>query len=96
MTADEIALLFWGLPIAILGLGMRHRLRVPAYMTVLAIGILLPLWLGAGGHALQWMRDGTAVSLATRLRVEGPFLAGAALLGGLIGLMIRDRPRGTP
>lgn len=83
----EVVLLFWGLPTAILSLGMRRRVPFVSFLAILltAVGLAGYLALGEG-----WLlRDASAV--IGRFRTVGVVYLAASVLGGLIVLLLRYR-----
>ena len=91
MSFDQIILLFWGLPVAILSLGIRRRVPILSFAALLAGAVFLAAYLGAGEAWL--VRD--AASIPFRLRHFGFAYLGAAILGGLIVLLLRYRQTDT-
>jgi hypothetical protein len=97
MTSDQILLLFFGLPLAILGLGLRRALgrRLPlvliAGMTAGFYGLLLETVLRRLGHGLPLpLLPGQSLA-----RGFGLFGLAAGLLGALGGVLLRYRGRGA-
>lgn len=98
MTSDKLLLLFFGLPLAILGMGMRRALGLRGFgsmlfgsMAVGAYGILLEIVLRRSGHGLPL----PASAAGDFLRGFGLFALGGALLGSLGGILVRFRGHGA-
>jgi hypothetical protein len=96
MTHDQILLLFFGLPLAILGLGLRRALGRKMLLVLLGgavagvFGLVLETALVRAGHGLALpLAPGQSLG-----RSEGLFCLAAALLGALGAVLLRYRGRG--
>jgi hypothetical protein len=98
MTADQVLLLFFGLPLAILGLGLRRALgrRLPLLLlagtAAAAYGLVLETALHRLGHGLPL----PVLGGQTMARGFGLFCLAAGILGALAGALLRYRGRGAP
>jgi uncharacterized membrane protein YbhN (UPF0104 family) len=98
MTNDQLLLLFFGMPLAILGMGLRRALGPRGLLLMLLAaaataiyGLLLQAGLQRLGHGLP------LPGLAARgmIRGFGPFCLGISLIGALGGVMMRFRGQGS-
>ena len=100
MTTEQLLLLFFGLPLSILGMGLRRALGARGYLLMLlgataaaAYDLVLEDALRRYGHGLP-IPDPFGRGM---LRAFGLFVLGGALLGALGGVLVRYRGRGlTP
>ena len=98
VTSDHIFFLFLGLPLSILGMGLRRALGAKR-MGLLLLGasfvaiydLLLEAGLRRIGHGFPLPAAGGA----GMLRGLGLFTLGGALLGALGGVLMRFRGRGS-
>ena len=97
MSSDQILLLFFGLPLAILGMGLRRALGRNFVLILLAgsaaaaYGLILETYLSRMGRGLP-LPVSPQESIA---RGFGLYCLGAALLGALAGTLLRYRGRGS-
>jgi hypothetical protein len=98
MSDAQLLLMFFGLPLAILGVGLRRALGNLALLFVVLVStvvtgyaVLLEFWLGAAGHGLPL----PGLRAHGLVRGFGPFCLGAVLLGALAGILIRYQGRGA-
>jgi hypothetical protein len=98
MTDHQLLLLFFGLPLAILGMGLRRALGWRAlFLLILVSGgvaiyaVLLEAGLRAAGIGLP-LAGAAARGIVLGF---GPYAIGAALLGGLGGVLLRFQGRGA-
>jgi hypothetical protein len=105
LTFAQIVALFYGLPLAVLGLGIRRSLGAKGIAAVLGsalvvgvYGTLLECGLHWTGHGLAVPRAGSSGELALMyfaLRRVLPIYLGGALLGALTGALMRHRGEGS-
>ncbi len=98
MTADQLALLYFGLPLAVLGIGLRHGMGTRSSLLV------VPLCLLVAGYGLgvEWMARQLGLDLPAPVRVGNgptrslaPFVVFSVLLGAYGAAMVRFRRRGN-
>jgi hypothetical protein len=98
LTNDQLLLLFFGLPLAILGMGLRRALGSQGFLLMLlaatvaaAYCVLVETGLRHLGHGLPLPGE----AARGLVRGFGPFALGTALIGALGGVMVRFRGHGS-
>jgi hypothetical protein len=98
VTDDQLLLMFFGVPLAVLGIGLRRALGNLALLAVIlvsgalaAYAILLEWSLRLIGYGLPL----PGVRAQGLVRGFGPFCIGATLLGALAGVLLRYQGRGS-
>jgi hypothetical protein len=98
LSDAQLLLLFFGLPLVILGMGLRRATGNKGFLLVLLTASLVAVYAGlleaglrAAGHGLPLPGARTA-GLS---RGFGLYALSASILGALGGIMMRYRTRGT-
>ena len=97
MSKEELLLLFFGMPLSILGLGLRRTLKGPGTLLLLFIGTVAGVYALALEGALHRLGHGLPLPAAGEglIRGFGPFALSGGLVGGLGAALVRYRGRGS-
>ncbi len=98
MTHDQILLLFFGLPLAVLGMGIRRSTGGGAFLLMLLGAVLVLVYAVGVDAVLQYFNlapepPGTAAR--GLVRGFGPIAWGAGMLGALGAALLRHRGAGS-
>ncbi len=99
MTHDQIFLLFFGLPLAVLGMGIRRSTGSGAFLFMLLGALLVSVWALGLDAALQQVDlapDPPGTAARGLLRGFGPMAWGTGMLGALGAALLRHRGHGSP
>jgi len=95
MTAEQILLLFFGLPVSVLTLGMRRGLGIRGLLKVLGTALVVSglgwFWMRVLGHPLAEEAGAGGTIVWTVVA----YLSGSALVGSLGGALVRLQGHGT-
>lgn len=98
MTQDQILLLFFGLPLAVLGVGIRRSVGGVAFLLVLLVSLLATAYAVGLDAVLQsegLVSPAPGAAARGLVRGFGPMAWGACLLGALGAALLRHRGAGS-